>query len=302
MLEELNLVRKGNLVTLAQFDKKGFILGANESLEEYANRITQFLENHQQLQADLEKNKLVEIEDLKLKKEQIIPNDFFNNAKEKTKELYNFSFQQISGFFVNLGLLFGGCAYIFPKKFFSLFFIRSSFIKKDKWFLYERDEIIAHESCHIARFALNSIIFEEIFAYQTSKSKFRQYFASMLQQSSDTYIIISAIILTIIAQIVDYLYPPTLWFSGLQLWAWASFIIIIAYFIIRQCYYLKQLDKAKANLSLITDDPLKLAFRLTDQEIMAIAREEAISKEEFITLINSKSKTTKRSEVLVSNF
>ncbi|MCH9608491.1 MAG: hypothetical protein S4CHLAM45_10680 [Chlamydiales bacterium] len=58
--------------------------------------------------------------------------------------------------------------------------------KKTLWKIYSKEEILAHEGVHAARVAFEEPIFEEVLAYQTSKSRFRRFFGPFFRSPKET--------------------------------------------------------------------------------------------------------------------
>jgi hypothetical protein len=109
-----------------------------------------------------------------------------------TYPLFQFSLEGVALVFANQGLSLweGGVAWIFqlqensPQAAFIQ--LRSCFEKSKRWLFYDRSELIAHEACHVARMAYQEPYFEEMLAYQTSKSWLRRLLGSLFLKSWET--------------------------------------------------------------------------------------------------------------------
>jgi hypothetical protein len=138
--------------------------------------------------------------------------------------------------------------------------------------------------CHAVRFPLNSDKYEEMFAYQTSTSKFRRLFGPMVRSPKESYVLLALIGILMLAQIwiynqdeVDYTYflpVPVLVLMSLML-AYFCFLMI------RQHLQNKSYETMLENFREISDYPKQLSFRLTDDEIDAVLRIGKIKAQNF---------------------
>ena len=62
----------------------------------------------------------------------------------------------------------------------------SLYKKKNKWYIYGRQELMSHELCHAARFPLKADKYEELLAYQSSTSTFRKLFGPMVRSAKES--------------------------------------------------------------------------------------------------------------------
>jgi len=260
-VQELSKARKGDVKMLAEFDKRGLICGAHETLEEYCNRLQLFIKNLDEMESEVKKNGYLSLEDMKFANEERIPENSFKPSQKINRELYDFSIDWVPGFFLTprFGMLFGGCAYSFDPDFFSLFIIRSSFKEKKKWLFYERDEIMSHELCHIARFAMNSHKYEEQFAYQTSGSKFRRNYGCMMRSAWETYILMILLLGMLTTQVSLVLFFNK-WLSAQSIvtnpvhWFYITIATFISYLVIRQKGQNRQFAHTLEIMSSITEN------------------------------------------------
>jgi len=128
-----------------------------------------------------------EVEGLSFPAAQRIPREMVTNVAAITQEHYGFAIDWVPGFFADqsFGWLFGGCAYYFEPDFFALFIVRRSFEHHNRWLIYNRDELLSHELCHVARGGLKADFFEEEFAYGVSGSWFRQAVGGLFRTGSE---------------------------------------------------------------------------------------------------------------------
>ena len=129
-------------------------------------RLGELREHYGVMEASLAEGGRYEIEGVAVEAHARIPAELFGRAKAVTRDMYGFDADWVPGFFVDMafGWFFGGCAFHFFPDFFTLFMIRRSFAERERWLIYDRDELLAHEMCHVARVALDSTVFEEVFA------------------------------------------------------------------------------------------------------------------------------------------
>ncbi len=134
---------------------------------------------------------------------------------------------------------------------------------------YNRDELMAHELCHVARSGMNSKYFEEFFAYTTSPKKFRKVCGSVLYSSLDTYLLLIAAIAMPVAQ-----YLKLSGLVNLPLWPFTGFFALLLLNLVRRYFSLKKTyASAEKNLKpLFEDKTPAVLFRCSDEEIKAFAK------------------------------
>ena len=306
--QELTKAGEGDLKTLAELDTRGFLIGPEESPQEYSDRLKVFEKNLNEMDKELKEKNQLTVEDLSFPAKEKIPVESFNPATKITSDLYDFKINWVPGFFVtpSFGMLFGGCAYSFAPEFFSLFIIRNSFKKKKKWLFYERDELMSHELCHVARFAMGSHKYEEQFAYQTSTSKFRKNFGCMMRSAWETYIIMILLFGMLATQISLITFKGE-WLASRSFfenpvhWFYAALFGFVSFLVLRQKSQNKDFAKTLDLLANISSKPRALAFRLTDPELDQLSGYTTIDEKAFKELILKTSKEH-RFEILKSRF
>jgi hypothetical protein len=306
---ELKKASQGELRTLAELDRRGFIFGATESLAEFCERLKILQKNLNDLDRQLKEKSCFSVDDLSFPAEERIPPESFNPAGGITEKLYDFRISWVPGFFVTpkFGLLFGGCAYSFFPDFFSLFVIRNSFKKKKKWLVYERDELMSHELCHVARFALLSEKYEEQFAYQTSEGNFRRNYGCMMRSAAETYIIMAILIGMLVTQF-------SLFFFKREWMATRTFLtnpvtafylllaLVVGYLLVRQKKQNKDFSRILDLLGDVSEKPRALAFRLSDSEMDQIAKLSELNSNSLRKLLKEDGASSTRLEVLQKRF
>ena len=307
--KELEKIESGDLKTIADFDQRGFVPGPKETPKEFADRLRVFEKNLKEMEEELKEKNELTVENLKFPKEEKIPQTSFNPAGHITEELYDFKINWVPGFYVtpSFGMLFGGCAYSFEPDFFSLFIIRNSFKKKKKWLFYERDELMSHELCHVARFAMGSHKYEEQFAYQTSTSNFRKNFGCMMRSAWETYIVMILLLGMLVTQVSlitfkgEWLAQQSILSNPVH-WFYAALGTFIGFLALRQKRQNKGFAHSLNLLSGLTDKPKALAFRLTDEEMDKLASKNSLSADDFTKLINETGSPDFRLEMLKKRF
>ena len=190
---ELDDLQKDDLKSLVKLDDNGFFAGVGESFADFKTRLVAEKKELEKFAEDVKNNKEVKIfDDIKVSQNDLIGKDIMREATKKTRELYDFEIDYLPGFFLNkdIGLLWGGCSIYDEETYQRIFLIRKNFKKQKKWFIYNRQELLAHELCHGARQILNDRKLEEFFAYQTSSSSFRRYIGNCFISEFDAILFV----------------------------------------------------------------------------------------------------------------
>ncbi|MBR5025285.1 MAG: hypothetical protein IKX48_09470, partial [Victivallales bacterium] len=269
--ENLLQAASGNIDTLAAYDANGFLLGADESAEDFAKRIRLFQANRQKLEDALQKDGKYDAEGIIVTPGDRITNTLFAKIAEHTKRLYRFQIDWVPGFFIDpsFSLLFGGCAFCSYPDFFTMFIIRRTFKTQEKWLIYNRDELLAHELCHVARIALLSEEFEETFAYQTSSSSFRKLIGGIFRKQTDSFMFLGVTFILLFAQILR-----TQWIHTMPIWPFWSLVgLVFAWLLIRHAFHCRRLGIAQRHIAELfgADNAFPVMFRCTDEELHRFA-------------------------------
>lgn len=238
-----------------------FVPGPKEQEVEYQKRIEYCL----QLKSDFP--------EISFSSEKIV----LDPGLQKTKSLYDISPDWVPLFYCNKGLSLwhGGAAWIFQKEKGSplgaLLQLRKSFSRHSTYLFYNRDEIIAHELCHIGRMAFDEKKYEELLAYRTSDKFFPRYFGPILQSVGESRLFI-IVLLTILILDLSFLF-----FGSLEIYFQMFYLKIIPLFLIflgifRLWKRHKTLKKTEEKLKEVWEKPLFVLYRLTDQEIEQFSR------------------------------
>lgn len=222
----LEKLTEDDLSELANLDSLGFLVGPNEAFEDFRRRLLKLsdalTEFDEKLSQDADE---VEILDgVTVSKDKRIPAEIIEEAGKVTEHYYRFSINWAPGFFMSkdIGWLWGGCALTDEEQTLTVFLIRSSFMNKRKWFIYDRRELLAHELCHTARHIINDNTLEEFFAYQTAPSRIRRYMGNCFIYKHDAILFLLPTIILLAAQIVKS-------FSTYDYPIWPFWILALAY-------------------------------------------------------------------------
>lgn len=268
--EILERARQGELDALVSLDASGLLLGAGESLEQYATRLRCLRNNIERLAGELRNRHVYPIEGVTVRADSRIPPEVFAEAHDDTERLYRFRLDWVPGFFTNprFSLLFGGCAFYFYPDFFALFIIRRAFATRSRWLIYSRRELLAHELCHVARIGLGSRCYDEVFAYQTSTSAFRRLTGSVFRGQWEALWFVGSTLGLLLAQLAQTLVLP--WWP---VWPFWGLILGTAVWLgvgvarLRRAW---RLALAHAEW-LAPGQAMTMLFRCTDAEVDALA-------------------------------
>lgn len=269
--ELIEAAAEGDPRVLAELDARGMIAAPGESAAEFAHRLRTLRENLAELRRALDEDGEIRVGGLRLRREQTIPPDLFEEAGAVTDRLYGFRVDWVPGFFVDprASWLFGGCAYFQHPDWLALFIIRRSFVKRQRWLIYRRDELIAHELCHVARAGLGSSVFEEHLAYRSSKSRFRRVVGPVVRRPVESYALLGCSFLLLAVQVARVTALPGLAIIPF----WCLLGGVVAFLVARLQHERRVLRTATANVeALFPGHGDHAVCRLTDQELGALAR------------------------------
>ncbi len=200
----IDALSEDNLPLLAEADANGFLMAPGENIFEYRKRLFEMGDSYREIEKDIGNTKDYDIfGEFVLNTEKRINAGIMEEAAELTRKYYDFSINWVPGFFLSksLGFLWGGCAISFPENQVSVFIIRANFAEKKRWLFYRRDELLAHELCHVARMPVRDRTFEELFAYRLSPSRLRRYMGNCFRHDHDAVLFIVPIFLLLAAQV-----------------------------------------------------------------------------------------------------
>lgn len=245
----------------------GLIPGPEEGLEAFSRRVDYSLNLKESLPKELTDN---------LSGEDLQKPDALSPACASLKKLYDCAPEWPPLFFSNFKLPFwqGGCAWIFQVKEDSptsaLIQLRRTFLRSPKYLgIYDRDELLAHELCHVGRMMFQEPKFEELLAYQTAKSSFRRWLGPLVESSMESALFLLVLFMLIV---FDFFLIATNRSDAYFMALWLKVIPVaaIGLALIRLWKKQKTYAECVGNLSACVgaDKARAVAFRLKDDEIV----------------------------------
>ncbi len=235
---------------LIKWNERGLILGPDESEESFFKRCQQ------------------------AKAASPIPSSL-------AKRVYDISPDWIAVKYSNKGLYFweGGCTWINKSEI--TLQLNKAFEKKETYLgLYTREELMTHELLHVARQAFEEPVFEEILAYQTSKSLFRRLFGPIFRTSKETRFFLTSFFVCFFAA----LFSP---FPKIFSLALVGFVGVYFFRLLRAQLIFTRTRKKLAPL-VGENKALPVMVRLTDREIIRFSKK---SEQEIYAYAQKLSKT-----------
>lgn len=285
-LPDPDALRADDLAALAALDRAGRPAGPGETLEAYRARLKQRLDAVAELDRELAERGEVELfGEVTVAEKDRIPDEIIAEAMTVTDRLYGFAIERFPGFFLSrdVGLLWGGCLISDTDHPLAIFLIRGSFRNKERFFIYNRRELLAHELCHSFRQELHDVELEEFFAYQTSPSRLRRYLGNCFIRQRDAFYFMVPALLLLLAQLVQ-----SFWLERMPVWPfWLPALGVPAWLLVRNELSRRSCFRAWRKLaSFGVERPAAVLFRLTAAEREAIGR--LGSKAEFESYLAGK--------------
>ena len=257
-----------------ELDSHGLIAAPGETLESFAARIDELLRTRARFDLctdDRGGSGALEAE-VGFKVGTVEPMDaaIVAEAADRTESLFGFRADWVPAFFPSrgLGLLWGGCTVV-TESGFPVFFLRRGFRDRPKWFIYRRDELLAHELCHAVRGCLEDETYEEHFAYMTSGSAFRRWTGNCFRREWDAIVFLIPVVLLLVVQFIVYA-------GVLNLPLWPFWILAFAYpafLVARNIPERRTFFTAREKLMYCGfAKPDAALFRMTAEEIRMLAR------------------------------
>ncbi len=262
---------QGDLDCLAGLDARGFLMGAGETAAAFAERLTGLQARLAEMDSGLREQGSYSLEGLTFEASRRIPAELIAGASAATETRYRFTIDWVPGFFADpsFGWLFGGCAYYFDQEFFAVFIIRRSFAKRRRWLVYDRDELLAHELCHVARSGLHSQRFEEEFAYAVSSSRFRRAVGGMFRTGREAFAILGTALLLLLVQVVRQFF-----WRALPIWPfWLLTAGVVGFLVAGLVRQRRILGRARVKLEPLAVEATEAVLcRCSDREIEQMAQ------------------------------
>ena len=233
---------------LLEWNKRGWIPGPKEDEKEFKARVEKLMQGPSM------------VFDFPLSL------DDWKESHQKTQKLFDFSIDWMGAFYSNKQLPFWQGAAFWMAADVPLIQLRLAFRKGKYTKLYSRTEVLAHEAVHAARMAFTEPRFEEMIAYSSSKSLFRQWFGSFFRYSWESYIFIGCLLISIGVQALELWVGSTKWLTALIILPWVT----SPYGCARLFYNKYLFSRCKKRIKKTLLDPSKalaVMMRLTDKEI-----------------------------------
>lgn len=280
MAESFNSNNSQDVKQARELDGQGFIPSPTDTLDDLKQRVANAQKFQAHIRNEFSKKNHYELIGIHYVPEDMVPSETLMQCLGSAHETYGIKPSWVPAFFHNKGLniLYGGMAWgvtdseglVAKDANFSVFQLRKGFQHKSKLLLYTREELISHESCHIARMELNAIEYEELLAYRFSPSRFRRHFGTLLNHRGQMGLFLIAMLLFIASQILfvnGFDHPLIFW--GMKV----PFFLGIPWLLFQNEKRHRTFNRALKKLAMCYgDDALKVAFRLNDREINAIAK------------------------------
>lgn len=287
------------LQTLVGLDSRGFLAGAEESMGDFLARVGRVRALYADFDAELAKAGSADIFGLfHVGATDRIAPEILSEVSAKTEELYGFSVEYVPGFYLHrgMGIFWGGCMLGDPESGFSVFMLRAAFRNRKKFLNYRREELLAHELCHVARQSMNEPQLEEYFAYRTSASPLRRYLGNCFISDSDTWGFIIPVLLLPVAELIKLLWNP-----GFPAWIfWLAALVFPLWLLCRNARSRYLVNKALRNVaSAGASKPLAVLFRCTFSEVCALGK---MSGREILQMAEKKRDDSPRWAVIAARF
>ena len=263
---------------LVALDEKGLVMAPKETSEEFSQRVESQEKFEKYLSGEFKERGVAVFCGMELREENRLPEGLIRQCLQAIEKRYKTVPSYLPVFVTkDVGFFWGGAAIGFrdidgmidKDAFFAVVQMRMSFQHKKRFLIYDRDEILAHEACHIVRMAFEQEAYEEPLAYMLSKTGFRRYLGPILRNMGDFTIFAILFALFMVGQILDQIMvvPDIVW--------WLSkipFILFVTYLGVINHGVYKRLRGAVRNLEdIFGENADAVVFRCSDSEIDEIA-------------------------------
>ncbi|MEI6242015.1 MAG: hypothetical protein WCP39_01245 [Chlamydiota bacterium] len=249
---------------LLRFHEEGFIPGPLEGNEEFLQRIFFTKKLYQDPKIFFEEIK----EPPPFFLEARLKRPIWSWTRTRLWEMYEMAPEFVSAFFHNRGIsFFQGAVTWIGKERVPVLQIRKGFEKGSFLWIYDLDEMLAHEGVHAARAAFDEPIFEEFFAYLTSSSRWRKVIGPMIRHSWEVFVFSIVVMGWMLSSFFDY----NLLFLGFSsaLLSWVG-LGLFRLFRLRMIFF-RTFRKLQKHFS-CSKKALAMMVRLTDREIIEFSR------------------------------
>lgn len=261
-----------SLDQLLHLNQKGLIPGPEESESDFFKRVDYCLTLKESLAVELGLPDPVDT----LFSQQLI-----EKASGVTNKLFDISTAWVPIIFSNHKLAFwhGGCAWIFqlthntPTGAFLQ--LREAFAASNRYLgIYQREELIAHESAHIGRMLFHEPKFEEMLAYRTSHSKIREWLGPIIASPMEAIIFAFSLLLSFSSDFLAAYYGTESFYKIAFLLKLPPLVLLV-FSLGRLWFRHNQFSRCLEKLQKGLNDPKKanaVIYRLTDFEIIDLGK------------------------------
>lgn len=260
---------------LVDLDKRGFVPGPDESEEAFLGRVRDAQRFAEELPLELAK----EESEFPFKVEDSIPGEHLDESLDAVEEIYGIRPEWVPAYYNNKGLSIwhGGGTWILEMEGYeypvSLFQLRSQFRNRSRYLrLYQRDELLTHEYCHVGRMAFEESAFEEVLSYATSKSGFRRHWGGIFQSNLEVLVFFLFLALALVfpnlVEVWESLEPLILPVMALP------FVLTMGG-VFRLMRRHRVFQRCVQRLSELYEQPMAIVYRMTDDEIWEFSKLEA---------------------------
>lgn len=268
---------------LLEWNRQGLIPGPDETLSDFEKRVHYCLGLKETLGQQLS---------LPEKIDNPLATQLMHEVAPITDKLFDMTPAWAPIIFSNekLAPWHGGCAWIYqltdetPTG--AFFQLRKAFASKTRFLgLYDRKELIAHESAHVGRMMFQEPKFEEFLAYRTG-SRFRQWFGPIIQSPWESIIFLLVLFFTVTIELGALVWgSPELYYS--VTWMKILPLLLIGGGLLRLWLRHRQFNHCLKKLQMTLNDDHKanaVIYRLQDIEIAAFGKMNSEEVRKYATL------------------
>lgn len=254
-----------------RYNSEGFIPGEAENETAFLRRISYCKALKDNFEA------VTEITLSSEEKKEMRSCEALNEAFPHTEELWGIRPTWVPLLFSNRGLALwhGGCAWIFQANeeapLTAFLQLQERFAHaKTLYGIYGRSELIAHELSHVARLQYQDEKFEEIFAYQSSRSRLRRWLGPIFCSMREVLFFLALLALTLFTDILSFFYA----IDEALAWVRALPFLYVLCGIVRLTGRHRRLRRCRVKLEelLQKKEARHLSFRLLDREIALFSK------------------------------
>jgi hypothetical protein len=257
---------------LLHYNKLGLIPGPSENEVDFLKRVDHCLHLKENMASHLGQQFAIEIDNP-------VSEELIHNATPVMCELFDIAPNWVPIIFTDhhLAPWHGGCAWIFQftddSPVGAFFQLRRVFASSMHYlWIYDRDELITHESAHVGRMVFEEPRFEELLAYRTAKSRFRRWFGPIIQSAWEGGAFFFSLLIVLLVDIYFFTEQVQntwiLWFKVIP-------VLLLSLGLVRLWRKQKQFNKCLSNLENILGDKHRadsVIYRLQDQEIINFSK------------------------------